>query len=49
VDKTNIIPRYEMYDNWDVLVAEEDGKIAGWIGLTVKPQIETWNVFAKSF
>lgn len=26
-----------MYDNWNVLVAEEDGKIAGWIGLTVKP------------
>jgi ribosomal protein S18 acetylase RimI-like enzyme len=39
VDKTNIISRYEMYDNWDVLVAEDDGKIAGWIGLTVKPTL----------
>ncbi len=36
VDKRDIIARYKMYDNWNVLVAEEAGKIAGWIGLTVK-------------
>jgi GNAT superfamily N-acetyltransferase len=29
-----------MYDNWNVLVAEEEGEIAGWIGLTVKPTPE---------
>lgn len=37
VDKKDIIARYKMYDNWKVLVAEEKGKIAGWIGFTVKP------------
>jgi len=37
VDKKDIIARYKMYDNWDVLVAEKDGKVAGWIGLTLKP------------
>ena len=36
VDKRDIIARYKMYDNWNVLVAEENGKIAGWIGWTVK-------------
>lgn len=36
VEKTDIIARYKMYDNWDVLVAEVDEKIAGWIGLTMK-------------
>jgi ribosomal protein S18 acetylase RimI-like enzyme len=36
VDKRDVIARYKMYDNWNVLVAEEDGKIAGWIGWTVK-------------
>ncbi|HIH74645.1 MAG TPA: GNAT family N-acetyltransferase [Methanosarcina sp.] len=36
VDKKDMIARYEMYDNWDVLVAEKDGKVAGWIGLTIK-------------
>lgn len=40
VDKTDIITRYKMYDNWNVLVAEDEGKIAGWIGLTVKPAFE---------
>ena len=25
-----------MYDNWNVLIAEDDGDIAGWIGWTVK-------------
>jgi Acetyltransferases len=36
VDKKDIITRYKMYDNWNVFVAEEDGRIAGWVGLTVK-------------
>jgi len=37
VDKSpDIIARYRMYDNWKVLVAEEDGKIAGWTGWAVK-------------
>ncbi|WP_440946237.1 GNAT family N-acetyltransferase [Methanosarcina sp. T3] len=36
VDKKDIIARYKMYDNWNVLVAEKDGKVAGWIGLTLK-------------
>ncbi len=40
VDKKDIIARYKMYDNWNVLVAEEEGEIAGWIGLTVKPTPE---------
>jgi ribosomal protein S18 acetylase RimI-like enzyme len=40
VDKKDVIARYGMYDNWNVLVAEEDGKIAGWIGLTIKTDPE---------
>jgi len=40
VDKKDIIARYKMYDNWNMLVAEEEGKTAGWIGLTVKPAFE---------
>jgi ribosomal protein S18 acetylase RimI-like enzyme len=37
VDKSpDIVARYKLYDNSQVLVAEEDGKIAGWIGWTVK-------------
>ncbi|HLB70697.1 MAG TPA: GNAT family N-acetyltransferase [Candidatus Methanoperedens sp.] len=37
VDKSpDIIARYKLYDNWQVLVAQEDGKIAGWTGWTVK-------------
>jgi len=36
VEKKDIIARYKLYDNWDVLVSEVDGKIAGWTGLTVK-------------
>lgn len=37
VDKKDITTRYKMYDNWNMLVAEEEGKTAGWIGLTMKP------------
>jgi len=40
VDNTDITARYKIYDNWNVLVAEEEGQIAGWIGLTVKPASE---------
>jgi len=36
IKKTDIIARYRMYENWKVQVAEDDGKIAGWIGWTVK-------------
>ncbi len=36
VKKMDIIARYRMYDDWSVMVAEEDGEIAGWIGWTVK-------------
>ncbi|MFZ3148442.1 MAG: GNAT family N-acetyltransferase [Methanothrix sp.] len=34
--KGNILARYDMYDNWKVLVAEVDGMVIGWIGWTVK-------------
>lgn len=46
VDKKNIIARYKMYDNWNVLVAEDDGKIAGWIGWTLKPTSERKDWYA---
>lgn len=37
VDKgPDITTRYELYDNWQILVAEEEGQTAGWIGWTVK-------------
>ena len=36
VDKSDIIARYELYDNWKVLVAEEEEKVVGLIGWTVK-------------
>ncbi|MCG7849224.1 MAG: GNAT family N-acetyltransferase [ANME-2 cluster archaeon] len=36
IDKKDIIARYELYDNWNVLVAEEEGNVVGWIGWTVK-------------
>lgn len=40
VDKSpDIIARYSLYDNSQVLVAEENGKIAGWTGMTVKHDI----------
>ncbi|HLB70788.1 MAG: GNAT family N-acetyltransferase [Candidatus Methanoperedens sp.] len=32
----DITARYRIYDNWKVLVAEEEGKIVGWAGFTVK-------------
>ena len=36
IDKRDIIARYELYDNWNILVAEEEGNVVGWIGWTVK-------------
>ncbi|MFB3763911.1 MAG: N-acetyltransferase family protein [Methanotrichaceae archaeon] len=36
VRKFDIISRYKMYDNWKVIVAEEDGRVVGWIGWTMK-------------
>jgi Acetyltransferases len=40
VDKKDIIARYKMYHDWDVFVAEEKEKIAGWVGLAVKSSPE---------
>lgn len=34
--KGGILARYKMYDNWKLLVAEDEGKVAGWIGWTLK-------------
>jgi ribosomal protein S18 acetylase RimI-like enzyme len=36
VKKTDILARYRIYDNGTVMLAEEDGKVAGWTGLTIK-------------
>ncbi len=37
VDKgPDITARYELYDNWEIRVAEEDDTTVGWIGWTVK-------------
>lgn len=36
IRKTDIFSRYRMYDNWKVMVAEEEGRVVGWIGWTVK-------------
>ena len=37
VDKSpDAIARYKLYDDWKVLVAEEEGEVVGWIGWTVK-------------
>ena len=37
IDKgPDITTRYELYDNWQILVAEEEDQTAGWIGWTVK-------------
>ena len=40
VRKGDIIARYRMYDRWKVIVAEVDGRIAGWAGWMVKERIE---------
>ncbi|MBN1454973.1 MAG: GNAT family N-acetyltransferase [Methanomicrobia archaeon] len=35
--KFDFTARYALYDNWNVLIAEEDdGEVDGWIGWTVK-------------
>lgn len=34
----DILARYDMYDNWNVMVAEEDGEVAGWAGWTTKEE-----------
>jgi ribosomal protein S18 acetylase RimI-like enzyme len=37
MDKSpDAIARYRLYDNWEVSVAEEDNRVAGWIGWTLK-------------
>ncbi|WP_440951542.1 N-acetyltransferase family protein [Methanococcoides sp. FTZ1] len=35
----DIVARYKLYDNWKVVIAEEDGQIAGWIGWTLKKDV----------
>ena len=34
--KTDFIARYRMYDNWKLMVAEEEGQLIGWTGWTAK-------------
>ncbi|MBN1236083.1 MAG: GNAT family N-acetyltransferase [Methanotrichaceae archaeon] len=34
--KGDISARYKIYDNWKMLVAEDEGKVAGWIGWAIK-------------
>lgn len=37
MDKSpDIIARYRLYDNWKVFVAEDDGRVAGWMGWILK-------------
>jgi hypothetical protein len=36
--KGDISARYKMYDKWKMLVAKDEGRIAGWIGWTVKQE-----------
>lgn len=36
VRKKDAISRYRIYDTWNVIVAEVDGKVAGWTGWMVK-------------
>ncbi len=37
VDKSpDAIARYKLYDDWKVLVAEEEGKVVGWVGWALK-------------
>nr|QNO44135.1 acetyltransferase YpeA [Methanosarcinales archaeon ANME-2c ERB4]QNO50306.1 acetyltransferase YpeA [Methanosarcinales archaeon ANME-2c ERB4] len=37
VDKSpDAIARYKLYDDWKVLIAEEGGKVVGWVGWAVK-------------
>ncbi len=46
VDKRpDITARYRLYDNWEILVAYEDEKIAGWTGWTVKNEREKRYVY----
>ncbi len=46
VDKgPDITARYELYDNWDIRIAEKDNRTVGWIGWTVKQGIEKKYVY----
>lgn len=41
MDKSpDAISRYRLYDNWEVFVADENERIAGWIGWTLKQNID---------
>jgi ribosomal protein S18 acetylase RimI-like enzyme len=45
----DITARYELYDNWEILVAEEDGQTAGWIGWTVKHREDEKYIYIAEF
>jgi len=41
MDKSpDALARYRLYDNWEVFVAEENERVAGWIGWTLKQNID---------
>lgn len=41
----DLTARYELYDNWQIMVAEEEEHTAGWIGWTVKGQPEEQYIY----
>lgn len=45
----DITARYELYDNWKILVAEEEGQTAGWIGWTEKMQNDEKYIYIAEF
>ncbi|WP_406660334.1 GNAT family N-acetyltransferase [Methanolobus sp. ZRKC3] len=45
----DITARYELYDNWEILVAEEDGQTAGWIGWTVKNNADEKYIYVAEY
>ena len=45
----DITARYELYDNWEILVAEEEGQTAGWIGWTLKDSTDGKYIYVAEF
>jgi len=45
----DITARYELYDNWEILVAEQEGETAGWIGWTEKKQNDQKYIYIAEF
>ncbi|MBN2111213.1 MAG: GNAT family N-acetyltransferase [Methanosarcinaceae archaeon] len=41
----DLTARYELYDNWEIMVAEENDQTAGWIGWTVKRNPEEQYIY----